>query len=616
MSPPGLLGRSILASVLVAAVASVATALLTTQAARLSAEREQVRVAHVDREIVQRLEAYGRGSAGWSHAGGLLTELAASAERRIVITDVDRAPLARSGSGASSDEGTTAGAADPGEPTAGAADPGEPTAVLDPMAAILAEAVAQPPTAYDDLALPPSLLAARPDGAGLRAAVRRDHQAVGVCSGRSAAGAGTRALPSTLVVLVDCADRSLPRAATGTGAVGDIARLQNAVALDEYRCLRRRDVPVDVLRLYGPPDLVTIQLPDLTAAQRRAWEDCATSALTRHLRPLVAPSAVLYVTETRAVQRGLISRIGGGRIVVALVVILAAAVVASLLASRRVLRPVRRLTAATQEMAAGELATRVPVAGHDEVARLGRSFNEMAAALTVSDEQRRRMVSDVAHELRTPLSNLRGYLEAGRDGVLERDDAWNESLLEEAVLLQHVVDDLAVLAQADAGRLEVRRLPGDVVGTVEAALAAMRGQAEARGITLERTGAASASAPHDPLRMRQVLANLLSNAVRHSPDGAVVSVAVRTTGGAGDGAARVLIEVADRGEGIAEEHLPRVFERFFRADPSRARETGGSGLGLAIVERLVAAHEGAVAAARRPGGGTVFTVSLPAGPQS
>ncbi|UUW94113.1 hypothetical protein [Pimelobacter simplex] len=145
MSPPGLLGRSILASVLVAAVASVATALLTTQAARLSAEREQVRVAHVDREIVQRLEAYGRGSAGWSHAGGLLTELAASAERRIVITDVDRAPLARSGSGASSDEGTTAGAADPGEPTAGAADPGEPTAVLDPMAAILAEAVAQPP---------------------------------------------------------------------------------------------------------------------------------------------------------------------------------------------------------------------------------------------------------------------------------------------------------------------------------------------------------------------------------------------------------------------------------------------------------------------------------------
>ncbi|WP_239459908.1 sensor histidine kinase [Nocardioides daejeonensis] len=603
VGPPGLLGRSILASVLVAAVASVATALLTTHAARLSAEREEVRVAHIDREIVERLEEYGRGQASWSRAGRLLGELAGASQTKIAVTDVDGRRLAGS---------------DQEQPSAAA---GEPTAVLDPLAGLVADAMADPPTAYDDLSLPASLLTARPGGADLRAALRRDYDVIGVCPGLPAAdGELPDGLPSTFALVIVCEDRPPTRSETGSGPLGRTARLQNAVALDQRACLQRRDVPSALVRLYGDeaPELITLHLPEaagpdgLTPAHQRAWEDCATSSLTRQLRPEVAPAAVLYVTETREVQRGLLSRIGGMRILVALLVILAAAVLASLLASRRVLRPVRRLTAATQEMAAGDLATRVPVVGHDEVARLGRSFNDMAAALTAADEQRRRMVSDVAHELRTPLSNLRGYLEAGRDGVLERDVAWTASLLEEAIVLQHVVDDLAVLAQADAGRLEVRRLPGDVVVTVDAALAAMRGQADARGVTLVRRGLPVASAAHDPLRIRQVLANLLSNAVRHSPPGAEVSVAVEEERG-DDDRPWVRIEVADRGEGIAPEHLAQVFERFFRADPSRARETGGSGLGLAIVERLVAAHGGSVAAGHRVGGGAVLTVLLPGG---
>ena len=605
---PGLLGRSILASVLVAAVASVATAVLTADAVRSSAEREQVRVADVDRHIVDRLEAFGRGGPEWAGAGALLGELAASSERLIVVTDVDGAPLASSaGSGA-------------GQREIGTQDP---TAVLDPLAGILAAATAAVPAAYDELALPAPLLAAQAGGADLRAALRRDYDLTGVCLDVEADGGPSDGAPGDVTVLTSCRDLASSRAGVGRGGLADLARLQSTVAIEEYRCLQRRGVAAQLTRLFGAdgsgaPDLLTVHVPGAADGARtpslvsRAWGDCATAVLTRHLRASVAPSAVLYVSETRAVERGLVDRVGGRRIVLALVVILVVAVVASLVASRRVLRPVRRLTEATQQMAAGELATRVPVTGHDEVARLGRSFNDMAQALGEADDQRRRMVSDVAHELRTPLSNLRGYLEAGHDGVLDRDDAWTGSLLEEVALLQHVVDDLGVLAQADAGRLALHPVDGDVAATVDTALLAMRGAAESRSVTLARTGLPSAPAPHDPLRLRQVVANLVSNAVRHSPEGATVTVDLRTDAGPDDRPG-VVVEVADRGAGIAAEHLPHVFERFFRADPSRTRETGGSGLGLAIVEQLVDAHGGVVAAGQRAGGGAVFTVWLPAG---
>nr|WP_281374884.1 ATP-binding protein [Nocardioides soli] len=604
---PGLLGRSILASVLVAAVASVATAVLTADAVRSSAEREQVRVADVDRTIVDRLEAFGRGGPEWAGAGALLGELAASSERLIVVTNVDGAPLASSAG------------SDPGQREVGTQDP---TAVLDPLAGILAAATAAVPAAYDELALPAPLLAARAGGGDLRAALRRDYDLTGICLDVEADEGPSGGVPGDVTVLTSCRDLASTRAGAGRGGLADLARLQSAVALEEYRCLQRRGVTSQLTRLFGAdgsgaPDLLTVHVPGAadgarTSSVSRAWNDCATAVLTRHLRASVAPSAVLYVSETRAVERGLVDRVGGRRIVLALVVILVVAVVASLVASRRVLRPVRRLTEATQQMAAGELATRVPVTGHDEVARLGRSFNEMAQALGEADDQRRRMVSDVAHELRTPLSNLRGYLEAGHDGVLERDDAWTGSLLEEVALLQHVVDDLGVLAQADAGRLALHPVDGDVAATVDTALLAMRGAAESRSVTLARTGLASAPAPHDPLRLRQVVANLVSNAVRHSPEGATVTVDLRADAGPDDRPG-VVVEVADRGAGIAAKHLPHVFERFFRADPSRTRETGGSGLGLAIVEQLVGAHGGAVTAGQRAGGGAVFTVWLPAG---
>ncbi|HEX4190124.1 MAG TPA: HAMP domain-containing sensor histidine kinase, partial [Marmoricola sp.] len=231
---------------------------------------------------------------------------------------------------------------------------------------------------------------------------------------------------------------------------------------------------------------------------------------------------------------------------------------------------------------------------------LARSFNEMAGALAGAEEQRRRMIDDIAHELRTPLANIRGYLEAGHEGVLERDDAWTASLLEETALLQHVVDDIVVLAMADAGRLRVVPDATDLAGTVDLALDAAAAAAAASDVRLERDGDA-ADVPHDRLRMRQVVGNLLSNAIRHAPAGSVVTVTV----GAGT------IEVRDRGTGIDPEHVAHVFERFYRADPSRSRDTGGSGLGLAIVTQLVEAHGGTVDVRNHPDTGAVFTVVLP-----
>ena len=589
-----------LASVLVAAVAIVATAALTADAARTTAEREQVRVSDVDQGIVERLEAYGRSQAGWSAAGPLLDELAASSERLIVVTDVDGDPIATSGDVTMNE----------------AAQDGDPAALLDPLSRVLAAATSEVPRRYDVLALPEPLLAARSGGAELRSALS-DDRLVGVCSDSGSGTGGTGDVPGSVVVLTPCRD-------LGTAGDEDLVSLQNRVARREHDCLRRRDVDASLVRLFGEdqggrrdPDLLTVHVPSTAAAAApadvsRVWGDCATSTLTRELSSLVAPSAVLYVSETREIHRSLVDRIGGTRIVVALVVILGVAVVASLLASRRVLRPVRRLTAATQEMAAGRLGAQVPVSGNDEVARLGRSFNEMAQALADADTQRRRMVSDVAHELRTPLSVLRGYLEAGHDGVLERDDAWTESLLEEVGVLQHVVDDLAVLAAADAGRLRLHRVQEDVAATVDAALFAMRGAADVRTVDLARTGAAEAVVLHDPIRVRQVVANLVSNAVRHSPPGSAVTVDVQLVGGA-SGPGGVVIEVADEGEGLAEADLLRVFERFYRADPSRTRETGGSGLGLSIVQQLVEAHGGVVGSRNRAGRGAVFSVWLPAG---
>ncbi|UYM22842.1 HAMP domain-containing histidine kinase [Streptomyces albus] len=215
------------------------------------------------------------------------------------------------------------------------------------------------------------------------------------------------------------------------------------------------------------------------------------------------------------------------------------------------------------------------------------------------------MVNDIAHELRTPLSNIRGWLDAAQDGLADPDSSLVASLQEEAGLLQHIIDDLQVLAAADAGSLRLSPRKLNLRELAEQSLDAHETAAQAGRVALIGHFTDDLTTEGDPVRLRQVLGNLLSNAIRHTPpNGSVTVSAYRVEGG-------VELHVADTGSGIQPEDLPRIFDRFWRAEQSRSRNTGGSGLGLSIVRHLVHAHGGEVSVVSSPGAETVFTVRLP-----
>lgn len=273
--------------------------------------------------------------------------------------------------------------------------------------------------------------------------------------------------------------------------------------------------------------------------------------------------------------------------------------------SRRIVEPVRRLESAANDLEAGNYARRVPFEGSDEIASLARAFNGMAEAIERKENLRKQMTSDVAHELRSPLNNLTGYLEAIADGVVEPDAETIGSLQDEAELLVRLVADLEEISLADAGRQVLHRQPVRFGALVASAVAMMQPRAAARGVTITCDAATPAEVEVDPGRMAQVVRNLLENAITHTPRGGRIRVQVVNIDD------RVTLTVTDSGQGIPEEHLPYIFERFYRADPSRTRATGGAGLGLAIVEQLVRVHDGTVSASNAEQGGARFVVELP-----
>jgi two-component system sensor histidine kinase BaeS len=287
------------------------------------------------------------------------------------------------------------------------------------------------------------------------------------------------------------------------------------------------------------------------------------------------------------------------------------AIVVTALLSRRVLRPIAALTSASRRLGEGGLGERVPVVGRDELAELARSFNRMADSLQRGEERQRRLIADVAHELRTPLANLRGYLEALKDGVMPPDPELFASLHEEAVLQQRIVDDLQDLALAEAGALVYRRTRVDLGDLLETCRVGHHAVADAAGVRLAVSAPPAAAEPiqvhADPDRLRQVVGNLVTNALRATAAGGSVVLAAARTG------ATRTITVTDTGSGISATDLPHVFDRFWRADAARSRTTGGSGLGLAIAHQIVTDHGGTMSVASTPGVGTTFTIVLPAG---
>jgi signal transduction histidine kinase len=282
------------------------------------------------------------------------------------------------------------------------------------------------------------------------------------------------------------------------------------------------------------------------------------------------------------------------------------ALVLTFLLSRRVSSPIQALATAAGQLGRGDLSRRVEVREKGEIGELARAFNSMATNLEQAEQLRRNLVADVAHELRTPLSNIQGYLEAIRDRVMKPDTAAISTLSEEAALLARLVDELQELSLAEAGELKLVYQAEDLVALVRQTAAPWESQAAAKGITLSLDLPDSLPPVNvDWQRISQVLHNLLENAVVHTGRGGRITISLARKG------EWVEVSVVDTGEGIPAQDLPNVFERFYRVDKSRARATGGSGLGLTIAKRLVEAHGGRIEAQSTLGKGSRFLFTLP-----
>jgi len=294
------------------------------------------------------------------------------------------------------------------------------------------------------------------------------------------------------------------------------------------------------------------------------------------------------------------------RLLAALALVLAGSAIATAVVAKRVLGPVVALREAAHDLAHGDLSTRVPVEGAVELAALSRTFNLMAHRLEEQEQLKRDLTNDVAHELRTPITNMRCHIEAMIDGLVPLSAEALNTLAEDVKQLDRLVSDLGELAQADARQLTLHPEAVDV-GVL---LALLERELAPRLATAELTLAVDVP-PDLPAvwmdrgRFIQILSNLLNNAIVHTPAGGRLAVVVKRRD------THVRIDVQDTGDGIEMRHLPYVFDRFYRADPSRSRRTGGAGLGLAITRQLILASGGRVNVLSEAGHGTTFTVHVP-----
>lgn len=298
----------------------------------------------------------------------------------------------------------------------------------------------------------------------------------------------------------------------------------------------------------------------------------------------------------------------------AIVVAGATALAVSVLLTRRVGRSVAQMSRAAAEVGAGRFDARVHLPGIGvEFDTLAGAFNTMAAHLEDDARLRERLVTDVAHELRTPAATIAAYIEAIEDGVRVMDAEAAAVLRDQAERLDRLARDLAAVTRAESGDLDLRLTEVPAADLIEAALLAGRERADAAEVTLRVDATPDAGTVRvDRVRLAQVLDNLVVNAVRHTPAGGTVSL--RATRSTPDS---VELTVTDTGEGVPAEHLEHIFERFYRVDSARDRDRGGSGVGLAICRALVHAHHGTISASSdRTGHGSTFTVRLPAARRS
>lgn len=600
MGSRSLLLRLLAVSAVVSLLSIAATAWLAVLTTTRAIQREQGQALADDARIYDALVGHAATHRDWSQAGPLVRSLARSTGHRIVLTDRARTPIADSASGALPDRASAT--VDPlridtvfASPTA--EDRIDPR-VIGPFQLTTAERAdlrAAADRAANCLRDPPSLIEAGRAPMGVP-----DVRIVDGPSGRP----HLEALVSDLLTDIACAR---PRAVLAVPTGNERRALAQLDTL-AGQCLARKHLPpvkVELGYAWGWTRPVAGRGgPDRNAAAA----GCVADARREQLTPYVAPPALLFVSTPGAAVPGSFDLSPANRVRIAAVtaLVLLVAVGVTTLVAVRLVRPLRALTVAADRVRDGAAAT-VAVTGPEEIARLATAFNDMAERRRQVEQLRRAMVGDVAHEMRTPVTNIRGWLEAAEDGVVPLDRELMSSLLEEALLLQHVIDDLQDLSAADAGELRLHPQPVDVADLLATVADAFAATADRAGITLlVDTQPMTCSA--DPIRLRQAVGNLLTNALRHTPAGGRITISARTRGEA------QVIDVADTGPGLTPEEQAMVFERFWRAERSRSRQTGGSGLGLSIVRKLAEAHGGTVSVTSTPGAGATFTLRLPREP--
>ncbi|MFE1048059.1 sensor histidine kinase [Streptomyces olivaceus] len=583
-----LLLRLLIASFAISLVSIAATAWLTSRSTTLAIKQERGQILADDATIQNTLEGFAAVHRNWDEAGHTVQELARRTGRGIVITtrarevitasdrsDVDRLPLNASAVidplhlSPSSDQG---------------AGPSEQISRIDPRA-------------VGPYLLPTAERKKLRQLARQEASCLYDTQGMRTHIVEEPSGRPSlRAFRSGAVTLQTCATKEL-LAPTPT----------EAKALTELTALVRTCAERNRIRIEEPLTInAQFRLAQAGFEQGASdLDDCVEEGRREQLAPHVAPAALLFVTSPAQSATPVfdLSRAGTLRVLGTTCLILSATITITAVIAIRLIRPLRKLTNAARAPSGRHL--RIPITTKDEIGYLAAVLNELSERRERTDEQRRVMVSDIAHELRTPLSNIRGWLDAAQDGLADPDSSLVASLQEEAGLLQHIIDDLQVLAAADAGSLRLNFRELNLRELAEQSLDAHQTAAQAGRLALTGHFTDDLTIEGDPVRLRQVLGNLLSNAIRHTPpNGSITVSAYRVEGG-------VELHVADTGSGIRPEDLPRIFDRFWRAEQSRSRNTGGSGLGLSIVGHLVQAHGGKVSVVSSPGTETVFTVRLP-----
>lgn len=283
-----------------------------------------------------------------------------------------------------------------------------------------------------------------------------------------------------------------------------------------------------------------------------------------------------------------------------------AAVFLSFFLIRQLTGPLRKLDRASRQIAAGNFDERVDIASSDEIGRLANSFNDMAASLETSEQVKRRLIADISHELRTPITAIRTTLESLRDGLMEPTQGTLSALHDKILLTTRLVQDLHQLALADSGRLSMHPRMCSIEDILDAILETIGVQMEDENITLVRKIEPDLpSVIADAQRIEQVLLNLLANAIRHTPVQGSILVQAKQLGG------HVHVSISDSGPGLSDLDLKHVFDRFYRADDARTSDNNGAGLGLSIAKALIEAHGGRIWAENTPGSGARFAFTLP-----